>query len=62
MVLKLTIIVDLWVSGPDPHVSAQPAARSLWYRRCQAEGINGLRTRSKRPKTGPNATHVEVAG
>ncbi|MFI6505925.1 helix-turn-helix domain-containing protein [Nonomuraea typhae] len=31
----------------------------IWYRRYQAEG---LRTRSKRPKTSPNATHVEVAG
>lgn len=34
----------------------------IWYRRCQAEGIEGLRTRSKAPKTSPNATHVEVVG
>ncbi|MFF7655785.1 helix-turn-helix domain-containing protein [Streptomyces sp. NPDC007983] len=33
-----------------------------WYRRYQAEGVEGLRTRSKAPKTSPNATHVEVAG
>ncbi|MEU2052993.1 helix-turn-helix domain-containing protein [Streptomyces bungoensis] len=33
-----------------------------WYRRYQAEGIEGLRTRSKAPKTSPNATHVEVVG
>ncbi len=32
----------------------------IWYRRYQAEGIEGLRTRSKRPKTSPNATHAEV--
>nr|WP_228033866.1 leucine zipper domain-containing protein [Streptomyces spongiae] len=32
----------------------------IWYRRCQAEGIEGLRTRSKAPKHSPNATHVEV--
>uniref|UniRef100_UPI00131F1C24 leucine zipper domain-containing protein n=1 Tax=Streptomyces lunaelactis TaxID=1535768 RepID=UPI00131F1C24 len=33
-----------------------------WYRRYQAEGIEGLRTRSKAPKHSPNATHVEVVG
>ncbi|MFJ9867776.1 helix-turn-helix domain-containing protein [Streptomyces sp. NPDC101165] len=33
-----------------------------WYRRYQADGVEGLRTRSKAPKTSPNATHVEVAG
>ncbi|WP_374991256.1 helix-turn-helix domain-containing protein [Streptomyces sp. LHD-70] len=33
-----------------------------WYRRYQAEGIDGLRTRSKAPKHSPNATHVEVVG
>ncbi|WP_225900055.1 MULTISPECIES: leucine zipper domain-containing protein [unclassified Streptomyces] len=33
-----------------------------WYRRYQAEGVEGLRTRSKAPKTCPNATHVEVVG
>jgi transposase-like protein len=33
-----------------------------WYRRYQAEGVEGLRTRSKAPKTSPNATHVEVVG
>ncbi|WEO93229.1 leucine zipper domain-containing protein [Streptomyces sp. FXJ1.172] len=32
------------------------------YRRYQAEGIEGLRTRSKAPETSPNATHVEVVG
>mgnify|MGYP000187830388 CR=1 FL=1 len=32
----------------------------IWYRRYQAEGVEGLRTRSKRPKTSPNATQVEV--
>jgi transposase len=34
----------------------------IWYRRYLAEGIGGLRTRSKRPKSSPNATHVEVVG
>ncbi len=34
----------------------------IWYRRYQAEGVEGLRTRSKAPKTSPNATHVEVVG
>ncbi|MFF4131872.1 helix-turn-helix domain-containing protein [Streptomyces mirabilis] len=34
----------------------------IWYRRYQAEGIEGLRTRSKAPKHSPNATHVEVVG
>jgi transposase-like protein len=33
-----------------------------WYRRYQAEGVEGLSTRSKAPKTCPNATHVEVVG
>lgn len=34
---------------------------SIWYRRCRAEGIDGLRKRSKRPRTSPNATDVEIA-
>ncbi|MFB9831013.1 helix-turn-helix domain-containing protein [Actinoallomurus acaciae] len=34
----------------------------IWYRRYQAEGTEGLRTRSKRPKHSPNATHVEAVG
>ncbi|MEW2471460.1 leucine zipper domain-containing protein [Streptomyces sp. NPDC046994] len=34
----------------------------IWYRRYQAEGTEGLRTRSKAPKHSPNATHVEVVG
>ena len=34
----------------------------IWYRRYQADGIDGLRTRSKRPKTSPNATHVDIVG
>ncbi|MCM3808834.1 IS481 family transposase [Streptomyces sp. DR7-3] len=33
-----------------------------WYRRYQAEGVEGLRTRSKAPKKSPNATRVEVVG
>lgn len=33
-----------------------------WYRRYQAKGAEGLRTRSKAPKHSPNATHVEVVG
>ncbi|GGQ11845.1 IS481 family transposase [Streptomyces griseomycini] len=33
-----------------------------WYRRYQTEGIEGLLTRSKAPKTSPNATHAEVVG
>ncbi|MFG3604732.1 helix-turn-helix domain-containing protein [Micromonospora chersina] len=34
----------------------------IWYRRYQAEGVDGLRSRSKRPKTSPNATRAEVVG
>src|SRR5581483_3252684 len=39
--------------------------RQAYYvmlRRYQAEGVEGLRTRSKRPRTSPNATHPEVVG
>jgi hypothetical protein len=32
------------------------------YRRYQADGVDGLQTRSRRPKTSPNATHVEIVG
>ncbi|MEU6408356.1 IS481 family transposase [Microbispora sp. NPDC046933] len=32
----------------------------IWYRRYQAEGIEGLRDRSSRPKTSPNATRTDV--
>ena len=31
-----------------------------WLRRYEAEGVDGLRTRSKRPRTSPNATRAEV--
>ncbi|WP_406478464.1 helix-turn-helix domain-containing protein [Streptomyces sp. NBC_01615] len=41
-------------------ISRQPYY--TWYRRYQAEGAVGLRTRSKAPKKSPNATHVEVVG
>lgn len=34
----------------------------LWYRRYQAEGVDGLRTRSKRPKNIRNETPAEVVG
>lgn len=37
-------------------------AYCIRYRRYRAEGVDGLRTRSKAPKTSPNATHVEVVG
>ena len=37
-------------------------AHHIWYRRYQAEDVDGPRTRSKRPKTSPNATHVQVVG
>jgi transposase InsO family protein len=33
-----------------------------WYRRYQADGVDGLRARSRRPKTSPRATHVEIVG
>jgi transposase InsO family protein len=33
-----------------------------WQRRYEAEGLDGLRDRSKRPKTSPRATHTEVVG
>ena len=31
-----------------------------WYRRYQAQGVQGLRDRSKRPLVSPNASHAEV--
>ncbi|MEV4378420.1 leucine zipper domain-containing protein [Streptosporangium sp. NPDC049644] len=34
----------------------------IWYRRYLAEDIEDPRTRSKRPRTSPNATHAKVAG
>jgi transposase InsO family protein len=33
-----------------------------WLRRYQADGPEGLRPRSRRPMTSPNATHTEVVG
>jgi len=33
-----------------------------WYRRFEAEGIDGIRDRSKRPLVGPRATSDEVVG
>ncbi|MFF3336912.1 helix-turn-helix domain-containing protein [Streptomyces sp. NPDC002888] len=33
-----------------------------WYRRYQAEGVEGLRARSKAPEHSLNATHVEIVG
>jgi transposase InsO family protein len=34
----------------------------VWYRRYQANGVQGLRDRSKRPLVSPRATRVEVVG
>ena len=34
----------------------------VWLRRYQAEGLEGLRERSRRPHVSPNATHTEVVG
>ncbi|WP_216216843.1 IS481 family transposase [Amycolatopsis aidingensis] len=31
-----------------------------WLRRYEADGVDGLRDRSRRPRTSPNATHVDV--
>lgn len=33
-----------------------------WLRRFEAEGVDGLRDRSKRPKNSPNSTHPDVVG
>jgi transposase-like protein len=33
-----------------------------WLRRYQKHGIEGLRDRSRRPHSSPNATHVDVVG
>ena len=33
-----------------------------WLRRFEAEGPDGLKSRSRRPKVSPNATHVSVVG
>jgi transposase InsO family protein len=33
-----------------------------WQRRFDADGVDGLKPRSRRPKTSPNATHAEVVG
>ena len=30
-----------------------------WQRRYDAEGVDGLKARSRRPRTSPNATHAE---
>jgi transposase len=30
------------------------------YRRCQADGVAGLRTRSKKPHASPNATYPKI--
>ncbi|MEV6297616.1 helix-turn-helix domain-containing protein [Streptomyces sp. NPDC051896] len=45
-----------------PYFGISRQAYYTWYRRYQAEGVEGLRTRSKAPKTSPNVTHVEVVG
>jgi len=37
-------------------------AYNVWYWRYQADGVEGLRTRSKRPHHSPDATHVEIVG
>ena len=40
-------------------------SRSLfytWQRRFDAGGVDGLKARSRRPRTSPNATHTEVVG
>jgi transposase InsO family protein/ribosomal protein S14 len=34
----------------------------IWLRRCEEEGEEGLRERSRRPLTSPRATHAEVVG
>jgi transposase InsO family protein len=34
----------------------------VWLRRYRADGLEGLRLRSRRPKTSPNATHTEIVG
>lgn len=44
------------------YVGISRQAYYIWYRRYQAEGVEGPRTRSKRSKTSLNATHVEVVG
>ncbi len=33
-----------------------------WLRRYRAEGLEGLRERSRRPKSCPHATHTEAVG
>ncbi|MGH3365847.1 MAG: helix-turn-helix domain-containing protein, partial [Nocardioidaceae bacterium] len=33
-----------------------------WLRRYEEEGLEGLRDRSRRPKTCPHQTHVDVVG
>jgi transposase len=33
-----------------------------WLRRYRAEGLEGLRERSRRPHVSPNATHTEIVG
>jgi len=33
-----------------------------WLRRYEKEGVDGLRDLSRRPRTSPNATHVDVVG
>ena len=38
----------------------QPADYYTWLRRYEQEGADGLRDRSKGPRTSPNATRAEV--
>ncbi|MCP2322262.1 hypothetical protein HDA40_000769 [Hamadaea flava] len=35
---------------------------SGFYRRYLTDSVEGLRTRSKRPKTSPNVTHADIVG
>jgi len=47
-----------------PTSDSKPPGRAYYgfYRRYLAEGVEGLRTRSKKPHTSPNATHADVVG
>jgi transposase InsO family protein len=50
------------VSATCRYFGITPQAYYIWLRRYEEAGIEGLRDRSRRPRTSPNATRAEVVG
>ena len=61
-VLRHVVEVTGNVSATCRYYGVSRQAYYGWLRRFEAEGVEGLRDRSKRPKTSPNATHGDVVG